>query len=520
MSERSTATESLPAVLPEEDLDLSPLTRQALERTKSLGLEDEEQLREAEELTTLAIRRVFRQVLGEIQEKQFDVRDDRVDSQLIDRAIAEIDAEISAQLAEVMRHPELRQLESSWRSLRYLVDASPAAQNVRVSLLNTTRDQLSEDLKNQGVQKSAYFHHLYSQQLGSYGGLPYSAVVTTFDFGPKARDMSLLKDMAAASAMSHAPLLTAAKPEMLGVKDFRDLAQHGDQLREVQAPDSKLMREWRSFRDNPDARYVAMTLPRMMLRQPYGPDSQPIRSFAFDEGAAGQPNDYVWGSSAFALAANMSRGFGLTRWYHRITGEESGGMVANLPLHTYTKNGIEQQACPTEIHLNMNQEKTLSDMGFLTLTMHREKDFATFFYAQTPFDPSQVGQGEAAERMQARRTLEANLTYTLIVTRMAHYLKGMLVSELGKQTTPDELQKMVKTWVGGYVLPNKGETDMAILAVRPLQAANVEVTPVPGKPGHYDFKLAVSPHYVFAGANMDISMVPVTEGTVSAEAGR
>ena len=44
--------------------------------------------------------------------------------------IAEIDQKLSAQLNEIMHHPEFQRLEGTWRGLHYLVDQTETGENV------------------------------------------------------------------------------------------------------------------------------------------------------------------------------------------------------------------------------------------------------------------------------------------------------------------------------------------------------------------------------------------------------
>src|SRR5215470_17828832 len=47
---------------------------------------------------------------------------EKVDKAAVDVMIADIDRRISAQLNEIMHHPDLQKLESAWRGLKFLID--------------------------------------------------------------------------------------------------------------------------------------------------------------------------------------------------------------------------------------------------------------------------------------------------------------------------------------------------------------------------------------------------------------
>ncbi len=494
----------LPAVV--EAPDLSRLVDLAIEGTIARSSGTASDLAAQKELVSLGIKMLREGVIRLVEDKQFSVADDRVNSTLIDKVIAGLDEQIGQQIDAVLHHPKVQALEASWRSLRYLADRSPESSNITISLLSTDKEQLDDDLNDEGPEKSAFFRYLYTEALGTAGGQPYGAIVSTFSFGPQAMDMRMLRNLASCASMAQAPLLAAASPQMLGVDDVRKLSTNADRIINTQQQTPGMMREWASFRETPDARYVALTLPRIMMRLPYGPETQPVRSFGYQEAAAGRTEDYVWGSGAFALAACMSRSFKENRWFNRITGERGGGVVDNLPLHSYRRDGVQEMACPTEIHLSDHQEKTLAGLGFATLTMYKGKNYALFLAANSAYKVTHDGQGDKADAVKANLALGSALPYTLIVTRVAHYLKGMMRSYLGMQV-PDKgtLHKAVNDWIKGYCLRNE-HPDFRDVLVRPLKDAAVTVEDWPGRPGYYKVGVTIKPHFIFAGADISISL--------------
>ncbi|WP_209307251.1 type VI secretion system contractile sheath domain-containing protein, partial [Proteus mirabilis] len=56
---------------------------------------------------------------------------ERLDRNLLDHHIADLDKQISQQLDEVMHHSDFQKIESAWRGLKFLVDRTDFRQNVR-----------------------------------------------------------------------------------------------------------------------------------------------------------------------------------------------------------------------------------------------------------------------------------------------------------------------------------------------------------------------------------------------------
>src|SRR5215813_5070291 len=67
---------------------------------------------------------------------------DRIDRTLLDAMIADLDDRISTRLNDVMHHPTFQHLESSWRGMKMLVDRTDFRRNVRIELLNASKDAL------------------------------------------------------------------------------------------------------------------------------------------------------------------------------------------------------------------------------------------------------------------------------------------------------------------------------------------------------------------------------------------
>ena len=92
-------------------------------------------------------------------------------------------------------------------------------------------------------------------------------------------------------------------------------------------------------------------MPRFLARMPYGAKTNPVDDFAFEEDTEGADHSkYTWANSAYAMGININRAFKQYGWCARIRGAESGGMIENLPVHTFpTDDGGVDMKCPTEI---------------------------------------------------------------------------------------------------------------------------------------------------------------------------
>ena len=65
--------------------------------------------------------------------------------------------------------------------------------------------------------------------------------------------------------------------------------------------------------------------------------------------------------------SRMIDSFQRTGWAVYFRGVESGGKVAELPMHVYDVDGIEEVQPPTEFAIPDFREKEFSDAGFIPL---------------------------------------------------------------------------------------------------------------------------------------------------------
>ena len=127
--------------------------------------------------------------------------------------IAQIDELLSAQLSEIMHHPDFQQLEGSWRGLHYLVHNSETGTSLKIRVLNASKKDLLNDLERAAeFDQSGLFKKVYEDEYGTFGGDPYGALIGDYDFNNHPQDISLLERISNVAASAHAPFISAAAP--------------------------------------------------------------------------------------------------------------------------------------------------------------------------------------------------------------------------------------------------------------------------------------------------------------------
>jgi type VI secretion system protein ImpC len=445
-------------------------------------------------------RDLVSEFVNEVLAEGGTIRGDVVE--IINDKIAEIDDLISAELNEILHHPELQALEGSWRGLHYLVMHAETGTTLKLRLLNISKPDLLKDLeKAVEFDQSALFKKLYEEEYGTFGGLPYSVLIGDYTFGRHPQDMALIEKIAEVASAAHAPFVAAADPKLFDLGTFTELGVPRDLSKIFE---SEELIKWRSFRDSENSRYVSLVMPRILLRLPYGPNTVPVEGVGFVEDTDGRDHSrYLWGNAAYALAERVASAFSHYSWTAAIRGVEGGGKVEGLPTHTFlTDEGDIALKCPTEVAITDRREKELSDLGLIALVHCKGTDYAAFFGGQTTNKPRKYNTVAA----NANAEISARLPYILNASRFAHYIKVMMRDKIGSFMTRDNVQTFLNTWISDYVL-DKDDAGQMLKAQYPLREARVDVVDVAGKPGSYRATVFLRPHFQLEELTASIRLV-------------
>lgn len=427
---------------------------------------------------------------------------EKIEQKVVDNMIAEIDKRISQQVDQVIHNENFQKLESSWRGLKMVVDRTDFRENIKIEMMSASKEEMIEDFEDApDITKSGLYKHIYSAEFGQFGGKPYGAVISDYQFSPGAQDVNLLTKLSSVSAMSHAPFIGGAGPEFFGLDSFEGMPNLKDLESIFEGPQYA---KWQSFRESDDSRNVGLALPRFLLRQPYGEDN-PSKSFNYSENVEGSKENFLWGNSSFAFATNLTRSHAKYRWTPNIVGPQSGGMIEDLPMHNYVENGETKTMAPVEVTLSDRREFELSEQGFMGLTVRKGTDNATFFSANSPQKPKFFGNDAESKQAETNYKLGTELPYLFVVNRLAHYIKVLQRENIGSWKTRSELQSELQTWIRQYVA-DQDNPPASVRSKRPLREARIEVTEDPGNPGWFRVDMAVKPHFKYMGSSFTLSL--------------
>lgn len=429
---------------------------------------------------------------------------ERARKQQVDEMIAAIDDKIGKQVDAILHHQQFQKMESAWRGLKFMVDRTDFKQNNKIEILNISKEDLLEDFTDAtDITESGLYKHVYTAEFGTHGGEPISNMIANYEFDHSSQDIALMRSAASVAAMAHAPFIAAAAPSFFGIEDIQSLPKLKDISAIFEGPQYA---KWQSFRESEDARYIALTMPKFLLRLPYDSKENPVKAFNYNESINEDHHRYCWGNTAFAMATRLTASFSEFRWCPNIIGPQSGGQMEDLPLHQYETMGQIETKIPTEVLVSDRREYELAENGFIPLTFRKGSDNAAFFSANSVQKPKFFGISKEDKVDETNYKLGTQLPYMYVVNRLAHYVKMMQRENIGSWKERTDLEDELNRWIRQYVADQDGAS-ASVRSKRPLREAKVSVSEVEGDAGVYKVDLHVRPHFKYMGADFTLSLV-------------
>lgn len=394
-------------------------------------------------------------------------------STLNSKLIAEIDNLLSTQLNEVLHHTEFQRLEATWRGLDYLARQTESGSFLKLRLLHATKKEIQKDLaKAVEFDQSDLFKKLYDQEANAIGGEPYGLIVCDYDLSHSPEELNLLSGISNIAAACQAPALFGTSPKIFGMDSWNELRLPRDLKKIFESPEYA---KWRNYRDEPDASYVSLVLPRLLARIPWNTiDNISTHGFAYEEKTE-ISDDYLWMNGAFGFAAVVTNAFARDRWCIDLRGPQWGRMDG-LPAHYIIDNAeITEVIGPTEIDILDRRHPELEELGFTSLTRHRKGDFAAVL---TPTSLYKAKIYDTAE-YDIKERLSVQLEHRLVVGRISHVIRSYLMNHSSFFGEWETVIDHTKAWLSQFLVnPSEsgGETDKNELMLQaPFRSIDVRL---------------------------------------------
>lgn len=208
--------------------------------------------------------------------------------------VAAVESALATSLRAALRDPAVRRLEASWRGLHRLAHRIDVGGPVRLHVVQITKDELRDDLAGAGAAGPALRRALERAAPAS-GSKGFSLIVADLAFEDTDDDMATLAGLGAIGASFGAPVVAQAEPRLAGTKMAEGLSEPSTWTAPSEA--------WGALRKSSVAPWIALALPRVLARAPYGKTTDPVDRLPFEEVSDDPgPEAFVWTNPAYAVA--------------------------------------------------------------------------------------------------------------------------------------------------------------------------------------------------------------------------
>lgn len=281
-----------------------------------------------------------------------------------------VDEVISDLMRKVLHHKDLLALEAAWRGLYFLVRKTDTDTDLKIYLLDISKDELADNLKSvSNLSDSIYYQWTAGESLETSIGEPWAVVCGNYGFGPYVDDIATLMRISQIGAASNTSFISHIRPEVLGIKSLAENPSSKDWNISEDSTEWKL---WNALRSNQESEYLGLAMPRFLARLPYGQDTDPAEVFSFEEFSnTGEHNNYVWSNPSFICAYLLAKSFRKNGWE---MAENIAREIDGLPMHIFKEDGETKTKPCAEIPMTEAGVQKMSDAGIMPLVSFRDSD--------------------------------------------------------------------------------------------------------------------------------------------------
>lgn len=249
--------------------------------------------------------------------------------------LRQMDEAASGILRSILHAPSFQSLESVWQTAFQLVRRLDTGVDLKLWLIDITQEEFAADPLS------------VSQVLTENG--PWAVIASFFSFGSE--DIELMTEAGRIARRCGTSWLAEAHVSLLNP-----------------TPD------WAAFRQDSEAAWLGLAMPRILLRMPYGKGGISCDELPFEEftGKPGHP-DLLWGNPAPFCAMLLGQAFEQRGWsMHPGAVREIGG----LPVYVYKDDSGDLMSVPcAETDLTEESAEALMDHGIMPIAWTRNSDF-------------------------------------------------------------------------------------------------------------------------------------------------
>lgn len=294
----------------------------------------------------------------------------KIDENEQSKLIAAVDEAISGLMRIILHQPRFQTLESAWRGLYFLVRRVETDTDLKIFILDVSKDELSDNLKTvSSLTDSFLYRRLILEATELPGNTAFSFIGGNYTFRVNVDDVATLMRIAKIVAAAESPFISHIFPQMFGAESFSDNFDFSECMFPEDSTEGKL---WTALRSIPEADFLGLSPSRFLARMPYGESADSTETFSFEEFAGALKHEnYLWINPCFACALLLARSF---RQYGWQMGESLLRDIEKLPLYIYREDGETKTKPCAEILLTENQLEEMLEQGLMPLVTFRNSD--------------------------------------------------------------------------------------------------------------------------------------------------
>lgn len=412
--------------------------------------------------------------------------------------LAELEQKVHHQLDEILHDPIFQKFEARWRGLNMLVDGSDGT--AEISVLSASLNEIVESANKDDPDELEF-------KLRNVGALRHvTAVILGYNMNTGNVHANLLRKLSDAAASNFTPLVANLDPSAIQEDwdTFRGLPLlTNEQILERFSEHTRP--EWKRLREHPNARYVGLTLPRVVGRLPYegksrrGHHADGLRDYSERLGSDAQ---HLFVASSYLLGRQILGSYVRTGLPHMICGRLHGGLIEGLAAPKFDASpGQPKGSRAVEVLIHPEQEVFVSNLGLIPV-LGTPNGAETFFYSA----PSIYLKKHIEKDGQPTDYVKGvSLQNMLLFTRFVH-----CILEMWHRFTMERYDGMyichrMRDWLGMFIYPHV-PFEPKLADKFPIKDFIVEVRPEPKRPGWYTIDFEIRPIGPYQGAEMAFSI--------------
>lgn len=304
--------------------------------------------------------------------------------------LAQLDEAVAEQMRLTLHDPAFQSLEAAWRSVFLLLDRLETGVDLKIDLIDLSKAELLDDLGSAEDIESTGLHRLLVEEAAAQPGVgPYSVVACLHAFACSSEELGALEGIARIAAAAGTSFIAGVSPEIAGCAR---LDRHTEPARWSFRTDSdETEAAWKRLRALPEAEWLALALPRFLLRTPYGEDGYSTDLPGFEELPTNPEHEHLlWGPAATACACLLGEAFQHQGWSMR----PSAVSVLDRRPVWHAGKGADREAVPgAEVWLTDSSLEKLLERGLTPLVSIKGRDAVAVARLQSVGDPPRPLRG-------------------------------------------------------------------------------------------------------------------------------